>query len=113
MNHAVEAVMEQFVLTWKLLLDRRVPLHAKLIFAIPLLYLISPIDFIPDFIIGLGQLDDIGLIIAGIKALELLSPPDVVAGHRADIRQRRQGAPDVVEAPGFRRVERAEKRKNH
>ncbi len=30
-----------------------------------LLYLISPVDLIPDFVVGLGQLDDVILMTAG------------------------------------------------
>lgn len=34
-----------------------------------LLYVISPIDLVPDLILGLGQLDDLGAIALTIKAL--------------------------------------------
>lgn len=38
---------------------------AVLVFVLSIIYAISPVDFIPDIIVGLGQLDDIVAIIAG------------------------------------------------
>lgn len=49
---------------------RRAPLHVKLLTVLGLLYLVSPIDLIPDFIPVLGQADDI--IVAGLL-LKLLT----------------------------------------
>ena len=37
---------------------RQVSIKSILIFAAGLAYIISPIDLIPDYIIGLGQIDD-------------------------------------------------------
>lgn len=101
----MHTMLNYFMLIWKLLWDRRVPIYAKLAFALPLLYLISPIDIIPDLLIGLGQLDDVALLVAGMKMLEMLSPADVVAEHREELSRRGAAAPgreDVVEAPGYR-----------
>ncbi len=106
--NAVESVVDQLLLTWKLLFDKRVPITTKLLPVGAVLYLFSPIDFIPDFLLGIGQLDDIGLVIAAIKAFEMMSPPDVVAELREGLRQRRaEDAANVVDAPAWK-----EKRKN-
>lgn len=43
--------------------DRRTPLAAKVLPWMGLLYLIVPLDIIPDVLPVLGQLDDIGIII--------------------------------------------------
>ena len=54
---------ENIKLTWRLLRDPRVAPYAKVILPIlALVYLISPIDVIPDMILGLGQVDDIGVL---------------------------------------------------
>lgn len=44
------------------------PWYVKLLVTVGLLYLLSPIDLIPDFIPVLGQLDD-ALLIAGLLKL--------------------------------------------
>lgn len=34
-----------------------------------LLYVLSPIDLLPDFIPGIGQLDDLGAIVLTVRSL--------------------------------------------
>ena len=72
-------------LAFRLLKDGRVPIYLKVIPAVALLYVISPLDFIPDVAIGLGQLDDIGVILAGIEGFIALCPQYVVDEHLAEI----------------------------
>jgi uncharacterized membrane protein YkvA (DUF1232 family) len=56
----------------------------------------SPIDLIPDFLLGLGQVDDLGIVIAGIlliaRIIPKLAPEHVVEEHLRDIGVRRPGA---------------------
>jgi uncharacterized membrane protein YkvA (DUF1232 family) len=47
---------------------RHAPWYVKLLIAAGLLYLLSPIDLIPDFIPVLGQLDDV-ILITGLLRL--------------------------------------------
>jgi uncharacterized membrane protein YkvA (DUF1232 family) len=55
--------LENLRLTWRLLRDPKVAPYAKVFLPIlALIYLISPIDLIPDLILGLGQIDDAGVI---------------------------------------------------
>jgi uncharacterized membrane protein YkvA (DUF1232 family) len=54
---------ENIQLTWRMLRDPRVAPYAKVLLPVlALVYLISPIDLIPDMILGLGQVDDLGVI---------------------------------------------------
>lgn len=45
--------------------DRRVPWRRKIWFYVFLLYMLAPIDFLPDIIPGLGWLDDLVILILG------------------------------------------------
>ena len=66
--------------------SRRVPLPAKLILPALVLYLMTPIDLIPDFIPVLGYLDDVLVIILAFWAFDRLVPPGVVAEEAARVR---------------------------
>lgn len=72
-------------LTWRLLRDGRVPLWTKAIPVLTLVYVFSPIDLIPDFILALGQIDDVVILTLGMSMFERLSPPAVVAEHRREL----------------------------
>jgi len=78
-------LIRQIRLLWRLLNDPRVPPWVKTIPAIVLLYLIFPIDLMPDPVLGLGQLDDLAIILLGLKLFRDLSPPVVVQEHEADL----------------------------
>lgn len=69
-------------LVYKLMLDPRVPFLPKLIVPLVALYIISPIDVVPDVLLLLGQLDDIALLFFGTKMFINFCPPDVVLEHR-------------------------------
>ncbi len=78
-------LIRQIRLLWRLLNDPRVPAWVKIIPAVVLLYLILPIDLIPDLALGLGQLDDLAVILVGLKLFHDLSPSAVVREHEADL----------------------------
>jgi uncharacterized membrane protein YkvA (DUF1232 family) len=92
--------IERGRLSFRLVRDPRVPTWVKA--ALPViaaLYLLLPIDLIPDFILGLGQIDDLSvvgiMIFAMTRLLPKLAPADVVSEHLSDIRRgRRRGRRD-------------------
>ncbi|MFZ5353189.1 MAG: YkvA family protein [Bacillota bacterium] len=43
--------------------DKRAPIIKKLLFIGSALYMLLPVDIVPDFIIGVGWLDDIAVLI--------------------------------------------------
>jgi uncharacterized membrane protein YkvA (DUF1232 family) len=65
-------------LSIKLLRSAKVPTLTKVIPFLGLAYLIFPLDFIPDLIPGLGQLDDISILLLCLWAFMQLCPPAVV-----------------------------------
>ncbi|MBI5667335.1 MAG: DUF1232 domain-containing protein [Chloroflexi bacterium] len=106
----LRAVWNQVRLTWRLLRDSRVPLWAKVIPFVGIAYVLSPLDLIPDLLIGLGQLDDLGIILAGMRLFEAVVPEYIVAEHRQAI-SRSQRPLEVVDAPNYRISREAEKTK--
>ena len=94
----LRALIDQLRLTWALLKDPRVPIWTKAIPVIGLLYVLSPIDIIPDFIIGLGQLDDLAIVIGGMRLFAAVVPQDIVEEHRAEI----AGKPlEIIRGTGY------------
>ena len=77
----VRELLRQARLAWRLFLDPRVPWPTKLIPPVVLAYLLSPIDILPDLTLGLGQLDDLAVLLLGIKLFIELCPADVVREH--------------------------------
>lgn len=69
-------------LVWRLMLDPRVPFLPKLIVPLVALYVLSPLDLVPDVLLVVGQLDDIAILFFGTKLFINFCPPDVVMEHR-------------------------------
>jgi uncharacterized membrane protein YkvA (DUF1232 family) len=65
----------------RLIKDPRVSASPKLIVAGILAYVILPTDLIPDFLVGVGQLDDLAVILGGLKLFLRLCPSEVVQEH--------------------------------
>lgn len=82
---ALTQIVRTLRLVWRLLIDPRVSILPKLIIPAAALYVISPIDLIPDVILGLGQLDDIGVVILAITMFIEFCPRDIVEEHRRAI----------------------------
>lgn len=74
----VASMFKQVRLVWLLFTDKRVSLWIKSVLPLSLLYFIWPIDFIPDVVLGFGQLDDIGVILLGMALFVKLCPPELV-----------------------------------
>ena len=81
-------LFNSFRIAWKLMWDGRVPFSAKLVPIIAVVYILSPIDIMPDLIPGLGQLDDVAILLLGVQAFIALSPQDIVKRIRAEIEGR-------------------------
>jgi uncharacterized membrane protein YkvA (DUF1232 family) len=77
----LRSLWQQIRLSWALLLDNRVPLRLKAIPLTAIAYVLSPIDLVPDVIPVLGQLDDLGVLMAALTTFNNLAPADVTAEH--------------------------------
>lgn len=72
-------------LTTALARDGRVPSSAKAMLAAGGVYLVSPIDLVPGFIPVAGQLDDLYVILLGLRGAIRATPADVIDEHFARI----------------------------
>jgi uncharacterized membrane protein YkvA (DUF1232 family) len=78
----VFGAIRQARLSWRLLKDPRVPTLLKVLLPVlAVVYTVSPLDFVPDFLPVLGQLDDVSLLIAALALFTRLAPSAVVAEH--------------------------------
>lgn len=84
----VEALnlVQRVQLAWNLMRDERVSAWIKRVGPAAILaYVISPVDLIPDFLLGAGQVDDVGVIAVGLmillRMLVRFAPTDVVEEH--------------------------------
>jgi uncharacterized membrane protein YkvA (DUF1232 family) len=68
-------------LYWRLLRDRRVSIWPKALLVLAVLYVVSPIDLIPDFLPFVGEVDDLIVIIAACRLFISLCPREVVRDH--------------------------------
>ena len=90
-------IFKQFRLIWLLLQDSRIPLWIKSIVPLSFLYLISPLDFIPDVVLGLGQLDDLGVILLGMTLFVKLCPQNIVENYQNQLEYGSDSDDEAVE----------------
>jgi uncharacterized membrane protein YkvA (DUF1232 family) len=72
-------------LYWRLWKDKRVSWFARSVLVLALMYVISPLDAIMDWIPFLGELDDLAVVILAFRMFIWLCPKDVVREHVASI----------------------------
>jgi uncharacterized membrane protein YkvA (DUF1232 family) len=80
-------------LAGRLLRDPQVPLGTKALAALPLAYVLSPIDLVPDLILLFGQIDDVIVLLLMLDLFVRQCPPAVVAHHRGAIAAGRRYTP--------------------
>ena len=79
---------KELLLAWAVLRDPRTPKSAKLAVVLAVLYVVSPIDLVSDFIPILGWLDD-GLIADVLLQVAFkFLPPDLHAALRSKVTAR-------------------------
>ncbi len=81
---------QELRLAFRLYRDPRVSTGLKSVVPVlGALYVLSPIDLIPDVLIGLGQADDVGMLglafFAGLKLIRRWAPSPVVDEHLTDM----------------------------
>ena len=77
---------QQARLVYALMVDPDVPIYLKFIPFGALAYLLMPLDLIPDFALGIGQLDDLTVIVVMARVFVEMVPDAIVKKHRDIIR---------------------------
>jgi uncharacterized membrane protein YkvA (DUF1232 family) len=76
------AVPDLAVLVLRLLRDPRVPIPDKALALLGIGYVLSPVDLLPEFLLGpIGLVDDALVLAATVSRLVNRVHPDVVRGH--------------------------------
>ena len=84
----------------RLLADRRVSFFAKALLASAAVYAVSPLDFLPDLMPVLGQMDDLSIFVLACRMFMRLCPRPVVEEHIQSIDSTGEMAPHMH--PGSR-----------
>ena len=85
----MRALWREVRLAMRLFREPLVPGWAKATIPIALLYVISPVDLLPDVIPGIGQIDDLVLLYGAIKLFLRVSPTAAVTFHQSAIEKGR------------------------
>ena len=89
MKNLLMFLPNMFTLLGRLIKDSRVPITEKALFAAAIVYVIMPLDFIPDVIPFVGQIDDVYLV--ALTFLRLVNRTD-----ESIIREHWSGGGDIV-----------------
>jgi uncharacterized membrane protein YkvA (DUF1232 family) len=84
-------------LLFGLLTDRRVSAVDKMLVAAAVVYILTPVDLIPDFIPFLGEVDDVFLLVTALQRL-------ITNAGRAVVLQYWTGDPAALAAVNLRQV---------
>ncbi len=94
----IRDLIQQAKLAYSLMLDPRVHPVTKLIPIAAVAYVLLPFDVSPDFVPLLGQIDDLAVLLFGLRLFFEFSPPGVVEEHlRRLVATIRRGDWTVVE----------------
>lgn len=67
------------------MLDSRVPKWTKVMPLLAVVYVLSPIDIIPDFLVGPGQLDDIGVLLFAMYVFLGVASKKITSTHGSGV----------------------------
>jgi uncharacterized membrane protein YkvA (DUF1232 family) len=83
----------ELLVLWHVCRHRDTPVAIKLGAIILAVYCFSPIDFIPDALLGFGWIDDISLLALLVPFLVKRAPPEVLQSARAAAERFRRVSP--------------------
>jgi uncharacterized membrane protein YkvA (DUF1232 family) len=76
------SIVRRLALVWRLFTDERVSWGVKTIPVLTVLYILSPVDLMPELVTGpVGGIDDLAALLLGLNLFIELSPPEIVREH--------------------------------
>jgi uncharacterized membrane protein YkvA (DUF1232 family) len=99
----LQTLLSQARLAARLVREPRVSMLTKALLVGAGLYLVSPLDFLPDVMPLLGQVDDLAIVLIALRTFIHLCPASAVTHHRTALEQGQPyspmaGADDFIEA---------------
>jgi uncharacterized membrane protein YkvA (DUF1232 family) len=85
----IRTVVRRLRLATRLMRDPEISWLLKAIPIVAGLYVVSPLDFIPDPLPLIGEVDDLGILLLALESFVRFSPSRIVAFHQAAIEARR------------------------
>ncbi len=79
-----KTIKSQLKIYKSVLKDKRTPLSAKILLGLAIGYLLLPFDLIPDFIPGLGQLDDLIIVPLLVYLAIKLIPKNIIEEYKLE-----------------------------
>lgn len=67
--------------------DRQTPVISKILLAVSVLYVVSPVDFVPDFVAGFGIVDDLLIAPSLILAAKKFVPESIISNSEQKAEQ--------------------------
>ena len=98
LKNSIRQVFKQFRIIRRALVHPQTPWHAKAVAGCAVLYIISPIQMIPNFIPIVGQMDDVLVVTLAIKYLRRYVPQSVLEECESHSRIFRR--PKILVSPG-------------
>ncbi|HET9362203.1 MAG TPA: DUF1232 domain-containing protein [Vicinamibacterales bacterium] len=99
---ALRTLFAQARLAYRLLREPRVPMLVKAIPILAVLYVIWPLDIVPDLFPVIGQLDDLGVALLALEMFTKMCPAVVRSFHQeAILRGRAYTRMDVDVVRGY------------
>jgi uncharacterized membrane protein YkvA (DUF1232 family) len=94
---SIKGAFKQFRIIRRALVHPQVPWHAKAVAGCAVLYVVSPIQIVPNFIPIIGQMDDVLVVALGIKYLRRYVPQRVL--DECESKSRIVRKPKIVLSP--------------
>ena len=85
----IRTVVRRLRLATRLMREPEISVLLKALPILAGLYVVSPLDFIPDVLPVIGQVDDLGILLLALESFVKLAPSTIVTHHQSAIDARR------------------------